>query len=281
MQTEFKFLFSTYDFVFEKDYKFEGVIGDENEPFRFGDETGKLKFEVNVVRERSKDRGEATQKGSLIFRVPLHYEEGKEIIFDLVYLVSQQINFNNVGKFEVNTAFYVGERIPETEEEIKEVADKPCFAQMSVIEYIGEPSFNVDQFLGHAFQSSMDFELIHQHNHAAQAKHPIDKYLSYYKIMEDIFSSKEKISAKSLLNNELLKEIYNSAFETPKDDNDYLEFVSTIVDVRHKCSHLKRNSDFGYVINDKRIEYEVEQYLDLMHYITYQLIVGINQGDQQ
>lgn len=274
MQTEFEFHFSAFDFTFEKEHKFTCRIGDKNKPFDMKDGLAGLEFWFRIVPGNRKNETNATQVGSLFLKIPLPTESAKEIVFELLYLVNQQINFNNPGIFNVTTTYYMGERIPQTEEEEKEINGKPHFAEVSMVEYIGEPTFDSSQFAGQVSQSPMDFTLVQQHNHASQTKHPIDRYVSYYKIIEDVFSTKKEVSAKSLLtNNFLLKEIYNSAFDSPRSDEEYLSFISTIVDVRHKCSHLKRGSDFGYRINDERIEVEVEQLLDLVHYITYQLIL--------
>ena len=274
MQTEFQFHFSTNGFIFKKDHKFNGTIGDKNKPFlpKYGLDV--LEFKIRIVRGDNKNNGNATQKGFLFIRVPLRYEPAQDIIMDLVYFVMQKINFNNAGEFKVAGGFYSGERIPETEEEIREVGDKACFAHMSVIEDVGDPVFDSSQFVSQASEPEMDLVLINQHNHAAQTKHPIDRYLSYYKIIEDVFFGKSQTSAKKLLSkSSLLKEIYDSAFDSPSNEKEYKEFISKIVDIRHECSHLKRGSDFGYIINDKRIESDVEPYLDLMHYITHQLII--------
>jgi hypothetical protein len=279
LKTEFEFYFSTHGFFFEKDHKFLCTLGNENKPLDLIDGLKKLTFEFRMVRDTQKNETDATQIGSLFLTIPLSSENAKKIIFHLLHLVVQQVNFNNEGTFEVSTAWYRGESIPETEEERLEIGDRPYFIQMNLVECSMEPAFDSSQFVNRVSQTQMDFVLIQQHNHAAQAKHSIDKYLSYYKIIEDICSTKKKTGAKELLrNNVLLKEIYTTAFNPPKSNEEYVDFVSIIVDIRDNCSHLKRDSDFGYIITDERIQTEVETYIDLMHYITYRLITKNNEN---
>ncbi len=278
MKTEFEFYFSTHGFFFEKDHKFLCTLGEENKPLDLIDGLKKLTFEFRMVRDAQKNETDATQIGSLFLTLPLSSENAEKIIFHLLHLVVQQVNFNNEGTFEVSTAWYRGESIPETEEEKLEIGDRPYFIRINLVECSMESKFDSSQFVNRVSQTQMDFVLIQQHNHAAQAKHPIDKYLSYYKIIEDICSTgnstKKRITAKELLRNNVpLQGIHNFAFNPPKSNEEYGNFVSIIVDIRDKCSHLKRDSDFGYIITDERIQTEVEKYIDFMHYITYQLIM--------
>ena len=274
MQTEFKFLFHTYDFLFEKELKFNGSIGESNSPISQKGALEGLNFFARIIPENNNNNHKSTQSGALFVKVPFNKEHAEEIILELVHLITQKINFNNAGKFEVLAGMYTGERIPETDEEKAYVGDKPCFAHMSLIEDIGDPIFDKKQFFDQTSNASTDLTLIQQHNHASQAKHPIDKFVSYYKIIEDLLFCKKRTTAKELLrNNILLREAYQSAFDELQSDEDYLNFVESIVDIRHKCSHLKRSNNFGYIINDSRIESEVETQLGIMHYITYQLII--------
>lgn len=275
MQTQFKFHYATYDFIFEKEHRFECEVGDSATPYnsKYGLES--LKFVFRIKPEKHNNKPSPAQTGSLLIRIPLSKDPAEEIILHLLHIVVEQINFNNTGKFEVAGGLYTGERIPETEEEKEYVGDKPFFAKLNLVEHVDSPVFNPTKFASQVTQPSMDMVLIKQHNHAAQTSHPIDKFVSYYKIIEDLLYTKSNSKAKTLLNNsELLKTAYMSAFDITKTNIEYFDFVSKIIDIRHNCSHLKRDSDFGYVINDARIESEVETQLDLMHYITYQLIIN-------
>lgn len=277
LKTEFEFYFSTHGFFFEKDHKFLCTLGDENKPLELIEGLKKLIFEFQIVRDTQKNETDATQIGSLFLTIPLSSENAEKIIFHLLHVVVQQINFNNEGTFEVSTAWYRGKSIPESEEEKLEIGDRPYFIRINLVECSMESKFDSSQFVNRVSQTQMDLVLIQQHNHAVQAKHPIDKYLSYYKIIEDICSTKKRTKAKELVgNNVLLKTIYTAAFNPPKSNEEYVDFVSIIVDIRDKCSHLKRDSNFGYIITDERIQTEVEKYIDLMHYITYQLITKNN-----
>lgn len=279
MKTEFEFYFSTHGFFFEKDHKFLCTLGDENKPLDLIDGLKKLTFEFRMVRDTQRNETYATQIGSLFLTIPLSSENAEKIIFHLLHLVVQQVNFNNEGTFEVSTAWYRGESIPETEEEKLEIGDRPYFIRMNLVECPMEPKFDSSQFVNRVSQTQMDFVLIQQHNHAAQTKHPIDRYLAYYKIIEDTFSTTTNIPAKTMLSrSSMLKGVYKSAFYPPRSNKKYQNFISEIVDIRDKCSHLKRSSNFGYITNDERIQTEVEKYIDLMHYITYRLITKNNEN---
>lgn len=272
MRTEFRFLFSTQGFIFKKEHKFDGEIKHARNSNNTISDLDNLKFIIRIVPENRDS--EETQTGSLFINVPLDKEPAEKLIYELLQLIMHQINFDNAGKFSVSTSILSGERIPETDSERFLIGDKPCFAEVNMVEYLGPPAFDTKKFTSQISATSIDPALVQLHNHASQAKHPIDKFVSYYKIIEGTLYCKKRVPAKELLrNNALLKDIYQSAFNEPQPDKSFSDFVFSIVDIRDNCSHLKRNNDFGYILNDPRIATEVVSKLDLMHYITRQLII--------
>lgn len=273
MKTEFEFHFSTYEFFFKKEHKFIATFNDVNSSDESVDSIDIDEFEFKIIPNEESIHSEETQRGSLFITLPLEPDHAKEKIWYLLHTIIEKINFNNPGKFEVNCAFYMGKRIPENDEEEQTIGDTPYFSEMTIVEYRGEPEFDSTSFASLSSNAN-DLVLIQQHNHASNIKHSIDKFVSYYKIIEDIFSTDKKISAKKLLlDSEPLKEIYLGAFNVEKTIEDYKEFIENIVSIRHKCSHLKRNSDFGYVLNDERIESEVDAFIGIMDYVTKELIL--------
>lgn len=273
MKTEFEFHFSAYKFIFKKEHKFIATIKDIDNSDESLVSIGIDELEFKIVPSEENTNTEETQNGSLFITLPLDLDNAQEKIYHLLHTIIEQINFNNPGKFEVNSAYYIGKRIPECDEDELDIGDSPYFAKMSFIEDIGEPEFDPISF-ANISSNNNDLVLIQQHNHASNLKHPIDKFVSYYKIIEDIFSTNKKIAAKELLlDSQPLKEIYLGAFKVEKTNDDYKDFIKNIVNIRHKCSHLKRNSNFGYVLNDKRIESEVDTFIDIMDYVTKELIL--------
>ena len=277
LKTEFEFSFSTYDFVFKKEHKYIAAVDEQTADAGNRESIGIESFEFKIVPDDKLETSGEAQRGSLFITLPIDPDCAEDKMWHLLHTIIEKINFNNPGKFEVNTSFYMGKRIPENEKEEKEVGDKPYYLKMSCVEYLDEPGFDSSSFVDMSSNTN-DIVLIQQHNHASNLKHAIDKFVSYYKIIEDVFSTNKKIPAKKLLlESKPLRDIYYSAFNIKKTNDDYKCFIDDIVNIRHKCSHLNRNSNFGYVLNDERIESEVKGYLDLLDYVTKEVILVKNQ----
>jgi hypothetical protein len=67
-----------------------------------------------------------------------------------------------------------------------------------------------------------------------------------------------------------LRGIYGSLVE----GGDFEAFAKNIVDIRHRCAHLKLGAGFGYVPADPAIESEVKPYLPLLAAMTHLCITG-------
>jgi len=263
MKTEWQFHYKTHGFYFNKEYKFKGKLTPDNEEHRIEEFTFHLRIEINRATEIATD---CEQSGKLFITMPFNYDDAKKYIKLVIFNISQQISFQH-GNFEILGGLITGESIPETEEEKIILGDKTCFAEVNIEEVSKTTVFNPENIKN----GSYNVALLSQFNHANKMDHPIERYNAFFKILEDKYSlniPREKI-AESLKNEELYtyyKEVFNEYEKTDKDD--FNKFVYEIVDIRHRCSHLKKGHEFGYLPNDEELVTRVNPMSDKLMFLT-------------
>jgi hypothetical protein len=273
MKTEWQFFFKTKEFVFEKEYRFQGSMSNITD---IDGEKSLADFSlyIHIVPNKKPSKTLNTHRGKVYITLPFGLKEGKELIETVAYEFAQRISFE-YGKFEIIFGSLFGKRIPETEEEEIEVGDSPWFFEMNVVEAVGSPKFNPNKLA--ALPSSMDSGLIATFNSAKNSDNEVNQFLGFFKIIEKKFPPKNKQQSikECLLGNMDLFNIYTKVFshnsiEEAKEE--YISYITAIVKARHGCAHLKAEKNFGYIPNDPRIESEVRPYLQSIELITYYAI---------
>lgn len=265
MKTEWTFYFKTHGFVFEKNYKFKGTVLIKNKI----EVDKKIEFKLLIEPEKEKERNiYFDQAGKINITIPFDKDESKKYIDLIIFQVSQKISYE-FGNMEINGGLVTGEQIPETEREKEILGDNTCFAEANIDILDKLPVFN-PKIMNHNRQN---IELMSQYNHATKLKSIVEKFTALFKVLENIYSKnipRERI--KDTLNNDDLFNIYRNAFIENEIVNrrKYKEFVDQIVDIRHKCSHLKKQHQFGYLPYDKELETEVKPIMEkLQYFIKY------------
>jgi hypothetical protein len=267
MKTEWQFIFETKNFIFEKNLKFKGHVSKS--------EDTKIEYNGQIDPDENKFRPAAMQRGKLHITLPLRFNEAKELACYIASNISQKITFE-FGEFKIHGGLIVCKNIPETQEEEIEVGDTPYNAE-AIFEKAVEPSI----FEASAFEKisslPLDIDLVAQHNMATKATNPIDKFMGYFKILESQFppDSKRQPLREVFIRSNILNDIFINTFDF-KNNEDPLQkfddFISSIVRTRHRCSHLKKYSNFGYLPDDPKIKTEVGPFLQPLEILTHETI---------
>lgn len=278
MKTKWQFFFQTTDFVFEKEHKFRGSMPKGAVSNTSADSEEKIEFEMSVVPDEEQKHPNAEQTGIMYITISLNYEEGREIVKGIAYLLSQRISFD-FGEMSIHTGVIMCERIPETPEEKELVGDAPFAVEMSLEEVVSPPTFDAKK-LSSQTAISMDTRLVAQHNSARKISNPIDKFLGFFKIIETLFGPhNSKISSKdALLGSTSFFGIFKSVlrYDNPElYQDEYKKFVTKIVSARHRCAHMRLKKDFGYWANDPRAKDEIEPYLGVLEALTHRAIRSV------
>jgi len=108
---------------------------------------------------------------------------------------------------------------------------------------------------------------VEQFNAAKNAKNPVDQFLGFFKVLEDLYGpASEKVTLATALKNstELLqitqKHLHLTENGRNKDltENDFFVLVDKLVKTRHQCAHLRSSKGFGIPHGHPRVTAEVE-----------------------
>jgi hypothetical protein len=278
MKTKWRFFFETTDFIFEKEHKFRGSIPKDAVSSSGIDIENKIEFEMSIVPDKEQKHPSTEQTGTMYITIPFTYEEGKEIVKGIAYLLVQRISFD-FGDMKLNTGLIMCERLPETHEEIELVGDRPFAAEVSLEEVVPPPTFNAKKLSDHS-HINMDTRLVAQHNSAKKSKNPIEKFLGFFKIIETLFGphSKNVTLKDALLENKSFFDLFKNVFQYDAPDQykkEYVVFVDKIVKGRHKCAHMRLKKDFGYWASDPRVKDEIEPFIEPLEALSYYAIRGV------
>ncbi|MBW2148856.1 MAG: hypothetical protein JRI22_17740, partial [Deltaproteobacteria bacterium] len=191
--------FETKDFVFKKEHKFRCSIPKNAVLGTSTKSEEQIEFEISIVPDEERKRPAAEQTVIVYITIPYNFEEGKQLIEGIAYLVSQRISFD-FGEMKLNTGILMCERLPETPEEKELVGDKPFAAELHFQEVIPLPPFDAERLTDQS-GVKMDTRLVAQHNSAKKTSNLIDKFLGFFKIVETLLVPHNK---KSSLEDDLL-----------------------------------------------------------------------------
>jgi hypothetical protein len=266
MKTKWQFFFTTHDFKFDNEHKFEGSMGYE--------ELGAILFSISILPDKKKTRPDVTQTGELIIIIPFNYEDGKAVALTLLYEITERIRFD-FGDFRINGGALFCERIPETAEEVELVGDKRHAVEIRFQEYVPPQKFDAMKFTQELGQC-IDTRLVSQYNAAKFAENPIEKFIGFFKIIESRFPpiGKQKLR-EALEKKEELFLIFCKTFnqaDMEEASANYVTFIEDIVHARHRCAHLKIDKGFGYYPSHFKVKEEVEPFLQSLEVLTREII---------
>lgn len=255
LKTEWQFRFEAVDFHFEKEHKYKGS-SEQSVDFGNGP-IGRLEFEARIEpdNERNCPPG-VEQVGTLYITLGYGVEEAKPIAYWIAQYMTHQISFRS-GRFRINYGFVTCKRIAETEEEENDVGDKVYSVELQLEEVIPTPAFDSEKFQENAL-TPIDMRLLSQFNDAAADENPIKQFLGFFRILESLFSGTNKETLKDAFKK---SEKLRRNFEHLFSEGEFEDFVDEVVDIRHRCAHLKLEKSFGYAPIDPKIDEEVRPYL--------------------
>lgn len=262
MKSEWEFKFEARNFRFEKEHEFKATT---NEPVVIGDwSLDQLEFFVQIVPSVAQPPPLVEQVGSLFITLPYPQSETKSFAYYVARIVADQITFLS-GDFRINYGLVFCKRIAETPEEKAEFGDKLYSAELRLQEVIPAAIFDSGTFAQMALCRSHP-GLISQYNETKRDSSPIRQFLGFFRILESLYhlDDKKRTLKQALYQSSELRGVFASMV----DNGDFDTFVKNIVDIRHRCAHLKLGAGFGYVPADPAIENEVRPYLALLAMIT-------------
>lgn len=268
MKSEWEFKFETRDFRFEREHKYIATV---NEPVTLGDRSiEKLEFLVRIAPSDTKPEPGVDQVGSLFITLPGSQSETKAFAYQLAANLTDRITFQS-GDFRTQYGYVTCKRIPENKQEEEEFGDKLYSIEFVLTEVLAPEPFDSVAFVQPPTQS-VHLGLVSQYNETKRDSSPIRQFLGFFRILESLYHSQDekKTLKQALGSSSELKQVYTLLV----DNENFDAFIENIVDIRHRCAHLKLQKGFGYVPADPAIGVEVQPYLPLLNEMTYICIRG-------
>jgi len=274
LKTQWEYRYITEDFLFEKDYKYIGTIESNDPAYLAEGYPTKFEFRFKIIPSKNKKVNGSKQSGDFIITVPFEYDKAKNVITTILYNIYQRMTFQ-YGKLKLLGGLIMGEHIPETDKEKEMIGENKYFAHLSIEEVGRETIFNSKAFQNN-LKNPLDIGLVSQFNQAVQSKHIINKFIGLFKILEDTYSRNKKGERiKEVLKNDDLFNIYSKIVKNENKTRENFEsLIDSIVEARHKCSHLKNNKKYGFLPDDPRLEEEVRPYLNIIEILSFEVIIA-------
>jgi hypothetical protein len=267
MKSEWEFRFETRDFHFEKEHKF---LGSTKEQVALGARPPEaIEFQVRIVPSNDKPPPFVDQVGSLFITMPCSQEDTKSFAHYVAAMMADRITFQS-GDFRIHYGLVFCKRIAETPDEEQEFGDKLYSAEVHLEEVIPTMPFDSIAF-AQLPSASIHPGLISQFNDTKRDNSPIRQFLGYFRILESAYhlEPKKQTLKQALCGSAELRAIYASLVE----GGDLDALANALVDIRHRCAHLRLGTGFGYVPTDPAIEGEVRPHVPLLAAMAYRCIV--------
>lgn len=258
MKSEWEFQFEARGFRFEREYKY---TANPDGPIRLGDRPAEsIECLVRIVPRDTEPPPYVDQVGSLFILLPYSYAETRNFALYVARMVADRITFQQ-GDFRIVSGLIACKRIAETPEEQEDFGDKLYNIEARLIEVIQPPAFDSASLMDTP-ATPHSLALMSQFNDTKRDGSAIRQFLGYFRILESIYhTTVERTTLKQvLIESSELREIHSSLANI----GSYDALISELVEVRHKCAHLKLSKGFGYVPIDPTIEREVRPHLSLL-----------------
>lgn len=261
MRSRFDFYFDGIGLRFDGPQRYDADITKEHAAAA-GLPPQAFKAKIDIEPDGESRNPLVQQTGKLKITLPGRREMTEDLAFWLAEQTAQQITFSH-GRIKINYGLIMGEHLPDNAEEAEQLGDKPFFAEVHLVEHPPSPVFN-----GPPTIRLSGSHLIQQFNDADRAENTVDRYLGFFRILEDLFGPTSKTSlAESLKASDELFHIANQLVrvgngerqeEIIRTAEDFPELVDQLVKTRHECAHLRSAKQFGIAHGDPRVSSQVE-----------------------
>ncbi len=268
MRSEWEFQFETRGFKFDREYKYKAA---PSSPFKFGDRPPEnIEPLIRIVPKEHEPPPYVDQVGSLYILLPYSHTETREVALFLARVVADRITFQQ-GDFRLLGGLVACKRIAETPEEEIAFGEDLYHVEVSLIEVLPTPEFDSSR-LAATPTNPKHLALIAQFNETKRDESPIRQFLGYFKIIESAtHADRDAGNMKQVL---LANPDLRSAFESEVERMSFPEAISQLVEVRHKCAHLKLDRQFGYTPLAQAVETEVKPLLPMVATLAHSMIMG-------
>lgn len=262
MRTRWEFMFEHEDLNFEKPSHFVAKLSkDEAKQFAMiapSGLTAQVKIESEVLEHEK-----IKQRGKIHITIPGLGEETKNLAYHLAGSISHQITFA-LGRIDIIGSFISYELIPETDTEAAEIGENRYSIFMNLVEVPPRIPFD-----GSVLKGARIHPLLIQFNNADKALSAIDRFIGFFKILENLYGPRSREGlAKAFKNSNELRLLalenlvmMQNGQTRPIKEGESENLFDELVSTRHQCAHLSGQQNFGITYGDPKVEEVVEPLL--------------------
>ena len=249
MRYEWQYSFTSKSLQFDKVVKYSITVHRES-----SNPTDIIEGVIEI-RPKTKEDNKASTSGTVAVSIPFGVKEGTPVAHQIAQDFGQRMAFE-FGDFQIGGALLFCERIPETEEEKKEVGELTHHILQISLQTVPEKQiFNPESMNGSELPKYNQI-LLKLFNAAELKTDVIDKYLTRFKILEaEFIDNKSRFPAKTQLkSSKTLSDVFFSvATAKSKNDSAFQSLIDKFVDARGNCAHLKKYK-YGFLPGDQRLK---------------------------
>lgn len=269
MKSEWEFTYQARDCHLESEHKY---LFTSSEPVQLeGAQLGPFESLVKVVPLPGEAPPDVEQIGTVAFELPLAPDLCKDFAYYFASMAVDRLAFHYRGDIRLMGGLVRFKRVPETPEEEAEVGDRPYGITLHLEEIVPSPS--VDSLAGPLKDGRpIDPRLLSQFLETDRDASPIRRFLGFFRIVESfVHTANAPQGLKGAMrSNQQLRTLFQKLAPNVSFD----EFVETIVEIRHKCAHLKLGHGFGYVPTDPDVERALAPHLPLLRELARACVAG-------
>jgi hypothetical protein len=269
MKSEWEFTYQARDCHLEREHKY---LVTSREPVDL-DNARLEPFEslVKVSPTAGETPPGVEQIGTVTFTLPLAPDLCKDFAYHFAGMAVDRLAFHYRGDIRLAGGLVRFKRLPETPEEEAAVGDRPYGITLHFIEVVPSPS--VESLAGSLTAGGpIDPRLLGQFLETERDASPIRKFLGFFRIVENfVHRANARLRLKEAMKRD---QQLRRFFEQLAPGQMFDEFVDTIVEIRHKCAHLKLGRGFGFVPTDPEVERTLAPHLPLLEELARACVAG-------
>lgn len=269
MKSEWRFIFETRDFRFDREHSFAGKASRPS--LHDANAHEYIEFVMQILPSEQSAPAGIEQFGWVSLTLQGSVTETEPLAYDLAGMLEGQIAFEH-GDFRLWGGLVGCQLIPESPVDEEETKNASFNVRARFVEIPSTPSFDSATFAKKS-STHLDRALVSQFNETKRDSSPIRQFLGYFKVIESLyFTDKNRKTIKQVLKNNVeLRLIFDSVVG---NGHNYEDFIDKAVDIRGECAHLKLPSGYGIAPGDPAIQKRVTPYLGALQEIARQAIAG-------
>jgi len=177
----------------------------------------------------------------------------------------------------IHFGLFTAERIPQSDEEREAIKDAPYIVEAHLVEVEDVPEVRIGD-IPELPGDPQVLRLIRQFNAAERARSAIDRFLGFFKVLEDLYCTGNNTMGnleRSLELFDLANEILRTGHGVGRRQltrDEHNAWLGKIVMARDQCAHLRSSQGFGVAPSDPLVRTEIAPLVEELRLVAFDAI---------